>query len=121
MKRTRLARRTGLKGGRVPAKRDARLRARGRSRFPKRRCPDYVAWIATLPCLLGNQACFGSVVAAHVKTRGAGGDDVGNALPLCRDHHDEQHRIGIQTFQARYGLDLAAEAKRLGDLWRGSR
>jgi hypothetical protein len=31
-------------------------------------------------------------------------------VPLCRDHHREQHAIGIQTFEATYGLDLAAIA-----------
>lgn len=39
----------------------------------------------------------------HVKTRGAGGrDEEWNLMALCRDHHMEQHRIGIITFARRY-------------------
>lgn len=43
----------------------------------------------------------------HVKTRGSHslGDDINkewNLMPLCRNHHQEQHRIGIITFINRY-------------------
>ena len=42
--------------------------------------------------------------AAHIKSRGAGGDDVThNLLPLCRVCHSAQHRRGwvwmIETYQ----------------------
>jgi hypothetical protein len=47
---------------------------------------------------------------AHVKAKGAGGDDVGNTVPMCMRHHRQQHAIGIKTFQATYGVDLAASA-----------
>jgi len=40
---------------------------------------------------------------AHIKSRGAGGGDVPfNVMPLCRNHHTEQHQIGIVTFVQRY-------------------
>lgn len=32
---------------------------------------------------------------AHIRSRGAGGDDVPwNLAPLCRVHHTEQHQLG---------------------------
>jgi hypothetical protein len=47
--------------------------------------------------------------AAHVKSRGAGGTSK-HLIPLCTAHHHEQHAVGIQTFAAKYGLDLEALA-----------
>lgn len=39
----------------------------------------------------------------HIKTRGAGGgDDIDNLQPLCREHHQERHTIGIKTFMNKY-------------------
>lgn len=33
--------------------------------------------------------------AAHIKTRGSGGDNSNdNLLPLCRLHHHDQHKMG---------------------------
>ena len=89
-------------------------------KFPKRRDPDYCAWIRVQPCELARRFCLvtapaygnyhdciGPVQVCHVKTRGAGGDDVGNVVPMCAGAHDEQHRIGIRAFQKRWGIDLA--------------
>ena len=33
------------------------------------------------------------------------------AIPLCRHHHIEQHQIGWNLFEAKYGFSRAAEAK----------
>ena len=39
----------------------------------------------------------------HVKTRGAGGgDEEGNLMPLCRKHHVERHKIGVQSMAKKY-------------------
>jgi len=39
----------------------------------------------------------------HVRTRGAGGSDESwNIMYLCREHHTEQHKIGIVTFANKY-------------------
>jgi len=39
----------------------------------------------------------------HIKSRGAGGDDIpDNLLALCRDHHTEIHMIGISRFMNKY-------------------
>lgn len=40
---------------------------------------------------------------AHIKTVGSGGHDAeNNIIPLCREHHQEQHMIGIGTFCMKY-------------------
>lgn len=67
--------------------------------------------VRAMDCLLAGFGCWGPVEAAHVKSRGAGGDRR-SLVPLCSRHHQEQGR-GIKTFCARYGLDLAAIAERI--------
>lgn len=32
-------------------------------------------------------------------------------IPLCRHHHQEQHRIGWAAFEVKYGFSRAAQAK----------
>jgi len=40
-----------------------------------------------------------NVDRCHIKTKGSGGgDDEQNIILLCREHHVEQHKIGIITF-----------------------
>lgn len=40
---------------------------------------------------------------AHIKSRGAHGDDVDdNLLSLCREHHTEQHQIGHFKMSRKY-------------------
>jgi len=87
------------------------------------RDPDYAEWVRSRPCLLarrssGLDACSGPVQAAHVKSRGAGGGDRGNLIPLCHRHHHDQHQHGIHTFAKRYGLDLTFEATILTEKYR---
>lgn len=48
-------------------------------------------------CYIG-QDCYGKIVAHHLNTVGAGGDDiVDNLVPLCRKHHTEIH-WGLSKF-----------------------
>lgn len=43
--------------------------------------------------------------AHHVRSRGAGGDDVPeNLLPLCAQHHMEIHRLGNAKMRQKYGV-----------------
>jgi hypothetical protein len=44
----------------------------------------------------------GEVQAAHVHSRGAGGQAAANLLPLCACHHQLQHMIGWQDMEARF-------------------
>ena len=83
-------------------------------RFRHRRNPAYVAFVRTMPCLV----CWRMPTeAAHVKSRGAGGNDVGNVVPLCHEHHVEQHTIGIRSFEQRYNLELALVAGAIEQVW----
>lgn len=39
----------------------------------------------------------------HIRSRGAGGsDEPRNIMYLCREHHTEQHQIGMITFNDKY-------------------
>lgn len=59
----------------------------------------------------GGEWCQRIVDPAHTSNNGGGskGPDSG-AVPLCRFHHRQQHSIGMREFEARYGLDLKADA-----------
>jgi len=93
--------------------------------FPKRRDYAYLAWAVGDPCLLRDRAiwrdnvetlvhvCLGPVQVCHVKSRGAGGADDSNVVAMCAAAHDEQHRLGIRSFQKRWDIDLKAEAASL--------
>jgi len=59
----------------------------------------------TLPCCVCEAPAPSD--PAHVRSRGAGGRDRENVVPLCREHHVEQHSAGIETFGSRYGVDLS--------------
>jgi len=81
-------------------------------RFAKKRNPEFLAWIRQLLCAVPH-CQIGLIMrdrieAAHIVTRGAGGEDVGNVIPLCQTHHRQQHREGIQTFARFYWNSLDA-------------
>src|SRR5438132_5124150 len=100
-----------------------------KKRFAARRDPACQAWIRAQPCRVnqrmivdwrqgkfGDHTCWGPVQVCHVKSRGAGGSDHRNVVPLCAGAHDEQGR-GIKSFERHWGLDLKAEAARLYQLY----
>lgn len=100
-----------------------RPRRKGKSRFPKRRQPEYKAWIKTLPCVLRGRTHPGGelhscnntpVEPAHVKSQGAGADDYGQLVPLDAMAHSTQHMIGIKSW-AKYwfGENGIAELRRI--------
>ena len=100
---------------RRPMKR-CRLKAKGGSRFPARRCPEFREWIRQFPCSV--EGCENPSECAHVKSQGAGGDDIGGCVPLCPKHHrHDLHQHGIATFQLRHQLDLAQIAAGFGEAW----
>jgi hypothetical protein len=53
------------------------------------------------------------VDVAHVKTRGSGGADRNNVVPLCRWHHVAQHNMGIRSFEKWWRVNLKEIAHRL--------
>lgn len=82
---------------------------------PKRN-PGHLAWIRTLPCAVKG-CCSKAIQAAHVRVETGGGMGMKPAdyfsVPLCVDHHLEQHRIGHAEFDATHMLDLRALAEEL--------
>lgn len=115
MKRTPLVRRTRIN----PVNRDRRAKRQAEGKV----YGEYHRYVSEQPCILafnpeGSQ-CFGDTVGHHVETVGHGGEDEGNEVSLCVQHHDEVHRLGIDTFQDRYGIDLDMEAANLWTRWRG--
>ncbi len=90
--------------------------------FPKNVDEPYRDWIRSLPCLLagkvgpyatGPHVCVSPVQVCHVKSRGAGGSDRQNCVPMCASAHDQQHGIGIREFEQRWGVSLTAIARQL--------
>jgi hypothetical protein len=126
---------------RKPLKRSPVTRGKTVKRFAARRNDVYREWIRTLPCtLLGRKRSMfvsfpqgdcieyvgehhrcapGDVIdPAHVKSRGAGADDVGQIVPLCHTEHSRQHQHGIKSWAREwFGFDglenLKAEAEKL--------
>ena len=95
-----------------------RIKKKGKRRFkgPKYEDPEYLKLIEALPCtVFTTYGCMGDVVAHHVRTKGAGGKDKGNTIPLCFLHHSEWHDKGRVGFQMKYKLDAPKEAKLLAE------
>lgn len=75
---------------------------------------DRAEIVRAMPCIAAGRGseCWGPVEAAHVRSRGAGGNRR-DLVPLCSAHHRRQHQQGVETFSLRHHLDLAAEASRI--------
>jgi len=67
---------------------------------PKRkRSPKTMQAVRSEPCVI----CGKKGEAAHIRSKGSGGDDtMENLLSLCRKHHSEQHQSGWFAFAMRY-------------------
>lgn len=79
---------------------------------------SHLALIRQLPCIkCGKSPCDAAHVrmasAVHGKAPGIVRPDDKWALPLCHEHHMEQHREGENEFWARLGLDPIALCLRL--------
>lgn len=94
-------------------------RASGREQ-PQIRCAGHLAWVRGHACSVGGASghgCGGKIEAAHVRGGTDGGLGVKPSdtytIPLCSDHHAEQHRIGEAAFCKRYAIDMIAIANGL--------
>jgi hypothetical protein len=61
------------------------------------------------------EACgyTGIVDRAHIKSKGSGGSmDDCNIMLLCREHHQQQHRLGWKKFCEKYPLAMTALVER---------
>ena len=101
-------------------------RTRPRMMAPKEDAPirrqSHLKWVRGHNCVcveIDPTGCGGKIEAAHVRrgTDGGIGSKPGDnwTYPGCSNHHQEQHRVGEQTFELTYKLDLKAIAERL---WR---
>ena len=86
------------------------------------RSQGHLAWVRGHECsATGFNNCGGRMEAHHVRRGADGGtgrkpgDD--RCVPLCATHHEEFHRLGHDTFERKYGIDLDAIAKAL---WKNS-
>ena len=88
------------------------LRSRGRSRFPGRRDPEFMAWFREMCGIryYNCKVCGERAEPHHVVSVGAGGDDIGNVVPLCRPCHREVHDNGREWFERIRDVDLMALA-----------
>lgn len=65
--------------------------------------------------------CAGKIEAAHVRRGTDGG--IGQkpsdryCIPLCSEHHAEQHRIGEQSFEKKYRFAMLPVADRIWRRW----
>lgn len=133
MKRSPLKRKAPLRRKAALPKARKPLARKGQPRFKQGRDPDYLAWIRTQPCWcvkrglwdgerhINHHACSHDVEPAHIKSRGAGGPDRGNVLPLCRSTHGYQHNVGLKTWAANYHAtvdDLKEAARELDARYR---
>lgn len=74
----------------------------------------YLDMIRQLPCCVPGCRRYPSE-PHHVRTAANSGTGMKppdtETVPLCRVHHDEYHLQGGKSFEHKYGLDLAEEAR----------
>lgn len=88
------------------------------------RAPTYLAFVRRHHCTcveIDPTGCGGEIEAAHVRRGTDGGIGMKPsdcyALPLCSEHHAEQHRIGEQSFEKKYRFSMRQVADRLWRKW----
>jgi hypothetical protein len=74
---------------------------------------DKGEWVRQMNCVVCGRL---PSVAAHVKSRGAGGT-AKDLVPLCPNHHFEQHAVGIRTFDRLHDIDLTTLAAEYEERW----
>lgn len=88
---------------------------RGKRKPNLRRSAEHLAFVRRLPCVV----CFkdGPSEAAHVRNKTDGGTGLKPSdrftVPLCMEHHAEQHNRGELTFWGVLGVDPLNLALRL--------
>jgi hypothetical protein len=84
------------------------------------RNPEHLAWIRSLQCAIRGCSCRDGSQAAHVRVGTGGGMGLKPpdryTVPLCHEHHREQHQVGHRAFDEKHGIDLRALAEELAAL-----
>lgn len=70
-------------------------------------------WIRRQPCVVCKRS---PCEAAHARPRSRGGT-AEHLVPLCSEHHHEQHAAGIYTFESHHGVSLAFLAGHFDFKW----
>jgi hypothetical protein len=128
-RRVPLGRSVPLPRGLPPKRRVPVRKMRFQPRRGPERCPDYLAWIRTLPCVVCLRVSGGATVVEAAHTNALGPRGVGqktsdfSAIPLCSGHHrenpDSYHRLGEQRFAPQHGIDLEGLVQALqSQFWR---
>ena len=100
----------------LPPKRTAVRKMRIRPRRGRERCPDYLVWIRTLPCVVCLRVSGGLTVIEAAHTNALGPRGIGqktsdfSAIPLCATHHrenpDSYHHLGERWFAQAHQIHL---------------
>jgi hypothetical protein len=109
-------------------RRHTRLAPGGKPRPRKRSASEFariygskarVAWVKSLPCVVGNGSCAGPTENAHTTTGGMGRKaEAGTIVPLCRWHHACLHGRGVGWFRHVHAIDLPTAADATERAWR---
>lgn len=88
---------------------------------PQIRNASHLKWIRGHECSTRAPVCMGfAIEAAHVRTGTDGGLSVKPSdcwtIPLCRHHHEQQHKLGEASFERLYGIDMRKIAEQLWKL-----
>ena len=92
----------------------------GIERAPRREFPEHLAFVRKHPCSI--KGCPSrQIEAAHVRDsdltpaneKGGTGMKPHDkwSLPLCGDHHGEQHAIGEPAFEKKHGINMGKIAQ----------
>lgn len=95
---------------------DDRREEKSRENWERAYCSqERVEWVRWLPSVIsGKKPC----VNAHVRTGGtAFKADYIWIVPMTFEEHEELHRHGIDTFAAKYKIDLDAAARMVEIQW----
>ena len=87
----------------------------------------FLNFVTTLPCAICGSGTYHDDTGewlsdpCHVKSRGSGGKDEGNVIPMCRSHHVEQHSKGWRYMESVYGIEPLAVAEQVEEKWQATR
>lgn len=80
--------------------------------------PQRVAWVKGHPCIV-----CGAIPSENAHTRTGGASRKADAcwiVPLCKKHHAELHRHGINTFEITHGFALDVYAQIVDAQWQAT-
>jgi hypothetical protein len=90
----------------------------------KVRSPGHRKWIRGFECAVQDlnwKQCATDTECAHVRTGTDGGTGIKPSdkwcIPLCPEHHREQHQMGEPAFERKYNFVMKALA---AELWNAS-